>query len=51
VWHEHDGGGYVDKVNWKGKDQKWKKGKVELEIKPGDNDLGTITIPADFFSG
>jgi hypothetical protein len=27
----------------------WKKGKFKLEIKPGDNDLGTIQVPADLF--
>jgi hypothetical protein len=51
VWHEYDGGGYVDKVEWQGKSQKWKKGKVEFEVKAGDNDLGTITIPAGAFGG
>ncbi|HUY89330.1 MAG TPA: hypothetical protein VMV10_11395 [Pirellulales bacterium] len=27
----------------------WKKGKFKLEIKPGDNDLGVIQVPASLF--
>jgi plastocyanin len=34
--------GYVQDVNWKGDTTKWNKGRVELEIKPGDNDMGVI---------
>lgn len=46
VWHEGGGGTYIKEVTRGGKSEKWKKGKVEFEIKAGDNDLGTLTVPA-----
>ncbi len=41
--------GYLDKVQVDGKDTAWARGRVDVEIKPGDNDLGTITVPAAEF--
>ena len=40
VWHELPG--YVDTATWK-------KGKFEMEIKPGANDLGTVKLAAKLF--
>ncbi len=42
VWHEVPN--YLTEVSINGKTEKWKKGKVKFEVKPGDNDLGTITV-------
>lgn len=47
VWQEREG--YVDEVERGGKSEKWKKGKVTVDVKSGANDLGKITIPASFF--
>jgi len=41
VWHEKSG--YVDTPQWK-------KGKFEMEIKPGANTLGDVKLPAKLFS-
>ena len=41
-WHEK--GKYLDEVKVDGADAKWKKGRVEVEIKAGDNDMGTISV-------
>ena len=49
VWHEFGGGSYVTEVTLDGKNQKWKKGKWEIDVQAGDNDFGTIAIPASFF--
>jgi hypothetical protein len=47
AWHEKSG--YVQEVNLNGKATKWTKGRFELTIKPGLNDLGTILVsPAVF---
>lgn len=48
-WHEEPG--YVSEVAKDGAKESWKKGRVEIEIKAGDNDLGTIEIPASAFEG
>lgn len=46
-WHEK--AGYVDQVTIDGEPQEWKKGRVVLTIKAGDNDLGAIKVkPAVF---
>ncbi len=46
--HENSSGSVdVGKVN--GKEQKWRSGKMDVDLKAGMNDLGTITIPADKF--
>jgi plastocyanin len=36
--------GYVQEVKWNGKAASWTKGRVEIEIKPGVNDIGEITF-------
>lgn len=39
--------GSIRQVSIGGKDEEWKSSRVELDIKPGLNDLGTVIIPAD----
>jgi hypothetical protein len=46
VWHET---GYMRKANLAGKDVEWQRGRVTLEIKPGENDLGEIKLPPTNF--
>jgi hypothetical protein len=43
IWHE--GCGFVTSGQKDGKTTEWKKGKIDLDIKKGDNDLGEIKIP------
>jgi hypothetical protein len=40
VWHERTG--YLQT-------EQWKRGQFEIEIQPGNNDLGTITLPPKMF--
>ena len=37
------------KANLAGKDVEWQRGRVTLEIKPGENDLGEIKLPPGNF--
>lgn len=46
VWHEL---GVIDEATVGGKKEKWSKGRMDLEIKEGVNDLGTIKIAAEKF--
>ncbi|MEO1525674.1 MAG: methylamine utilization protein [Planctomycetota bacterium] len=41
--------GSMTKVIIEGKETDWKRGRFEIEIKPGMNDLGVVEIPADAF--
>ena len=41
-WHEK--AGYLTKVKVDGKAVEWKKGRVDIKIAAGDNDLGTIEM-------
>jgi plastocyanin len=43
IWHE--GCGYVQSGSRNGKAEKWTKGKIDFEIKKGDNNLGEFKIP------
>jgi hypothetical protein len=45
IWHE--GCGFVTSGQQGGKEKKWTKGKIDIEIKKGDNDLGEFKIPVD----
>jgi hypothetical protein len=47
VWQEE--AGYVREVTVAGKPTEWARGRVTLEIKAGQNDLGEIKIPASLF--
>ena len=42
----HPDGGYVREVMVNNKKEKWSKGRTEVEIKSGTNDLGELVIPA-----
>jgi hypothetical protein len=42
----HPKAGYVTEVSVNNKTEKWSKGRTDLTIKAGDNDLGDIVIPA-----
>ncbi|MEM6981280.1 MAG: methylamine utilization protein, partial [Planctomycetota bacterium] len=46
VWHEK---GKIDEVSIDGKDEKWRRSRFEVDIEPGMNDLGVITVPAEAF--
>jgi hypothetical protein len=45
IWHE--GCGFVTSGSRNGKAEKWAKGKIDFEIKKGDNNLGEFKIPVD----
>lgn len=47
-WHEQ--AGYVTEVKHQGKLAVWKRGRVELEIKPGENDLGELLLAPHMFA-
>jgi len=49
LWHENQDGA-IDKGEVGGKAQKWSRGYMEVDLKPGMNDLGTIKIPAAAFN-
>ena len=50
IWHE-SADGAIDEGKVGGKTEKWSRGRMELELKAGINDLGTITIdPSKFKS-
>ncbi|QDU97007.1 cupredoxin domain-containing protein [Lignipirellula cremea] len=48
VWQERCG--YVREVIIDGKETEWSKGVVQIKIDAGDNDLGTIAVPATLFA-
>jgi plastocyanin len=48
IRHENSEGA-IDGGTVNGKEQKWSRGKMEVDLKAGMNDLGTITIAADKF--
>ena len=45
VWQE--GCGYITSAKQGGKTVEWKKGKVDIDIKKGDNDLLEIKVPVE----
>jgi hypothetical protein len=47
-WHEK--AGYVSQVAQEGKKTEWKRGRLEIEIKPGANDLGAVTLAQTVFA-
>jgi hypothetical protein len=47
VWHER--AGYLRTVDQGGNRVEWPKGRVEMEILPGKNDLGEIKLSPDLF--
>lgn len=48
-WHEK--GNYLDSVTVDGKETTWKKGRVQLDVKAGDNDMGTIGVAPSALEG
>ena len=46
-WHEK--AGYIGEMTIDGKKEKARRGRMKLEIKPGDNDLGEIVLDAGLF--
>ncbi|MCR9295705.1 MAG: methylamine utilization protein [bacterium] len=48
VWHE-SAAGSIDEGTVGGKTEKWSRGRMEIELKAGVNDLGTIEIDAGMF--
>jgi plastocyanin len=46
VWHEI---GKIDEVTIDGKKEKWSRGRMEIELKPGMNDLGEIKLSPELF--
>jgi len=39
--------GRISEVKIGGSDETWKRSRFEVEIRPGENDLGTVVIPAE----
>lgn len=46
-WQEE--AGYLRDVTFQGKAQQWQKGTPELDLQPGDNDLGEIIVQPSLF--
>ena len=46
-WQE--AAGYLSDVKVDGKAEKWKKGRTELTIAAGENDLGTVAVAPALF--
>lgn len=47
VWHEK--AGFLDKLERGGSKEEWKSGRVTVDIKPGESDLGEIRIKPEQF--
>ncbi|MEM8732736.1 MAG: methylamine utilization protein [Planctomycetota bacterium] len=48
VWHENSVKS-VDEATVDGKKEKWSRGRMEIDLKAGVNDLGTVKLSADLF--
>ncbi len=48
IWHENSDRS-LEKGELNGKSEKWSRGVMKVELKPGMNDLGTIKFKADSF--
>ena len=48
VWHQAQKKS-LDEVSVNGKAEKWRRGRVEIDLKPGINDLGTIKLSPELF--
>ncbi len=49
VFRAYHEAGSIQEVEVAGKQEEWRRGRFEVEIKPGLNDLGTIVVPAKTF--
>lgn len=47
-WQEKSG--YVSELTQDGESKEWRRGRVEIEIKPGTNDLGKIKLAPSLFA-
>jgi len=47
LWHEK--AGYLREVKVNGTPTEWKRGRLTIDIKPGENNLGDVRIPASMF--
>lgn len=47
VFRAYHEAGAIKEVEINGKEEEWSRSRFEIDIKPGMNDLGTVTIPAD----
>ena len=47
AWHET--GTFKEDILVKGKQTKWRRNRLELELEAGIHDLGTVEIPGDQF--
>lgn len=47
-WQEKSG--YVSELTQDGEAKEWRRGRVEIEIKPGENDLGEIKLAPSLFA-
>jgi len=47
-WHEK--AGYVSDVTQGARKTEWKRGRLDIEIKPGENDLGKVTLAQTVFA-
>ncbi len=47
-WQEKSG--YVSELKQDGKSTEWRRGRVEIEVKPGENDLGEIKLAPSLFA-
>ena len=47
-WHEK--AGYVSDVTQGARKTEWKRGRLDIEIKPGENDLGKVTLAETVFA-
>ena len=50
VFRAYHEAGAIKEVKIDGKDEEWKRSRFEVKIGPGENDLGTVVIPADALS-
>ena len=48
LWHENQARS-IDEGVLNGEKGKWRRGNIEIDLKPGMNDLGILKIPADKF--
>jgi hypothetical protein len=47
-WHEKSG--YVNEVKRDGQPSSWKRGRIDIEIQPGGNDLGEVLLAPSLFA-
>lgn len=48
AWHQYSIKS-IDEVTIDGEAESWRRGRFEVDLKPGENDLGTIVVSPDLF--